>query len=142
MEERKSPIMEFTSQKQLNKCLREWQKTLFLDHWIISVIISSPKKLGDNWGNNHFVYESNTSLIRLVKSTKSTTNKVMKYCMEQVLVHELLHCKYLSVEAQHPQIEDVHYEKKQHELIDQMAKSLIMVKYNLPFEWFKNFKEK
>ena len=138
MKDNKFPIMEFTSQKQLNKCLHEWQKRLFLDHWIIKAVICESQDLDDRWGNNHFVYEGNTSAIKIVRATSDVTDKVMKYCAEQVLVHELLHCKYLCVEAQHPQIEDVHYEKEQHALLEQMAKSLIMAKYGLTHRWFYN----
>lgn len=133
-----SPIMKFVSQRQLNRCLREWQTRLFLNHWVIKVIVCNPKDLPGAWGDNHITYENNTALIRLVRPTKKTTNKIMKYCMEQVLIHELLHCKYITIKTQHPQIEDICYERVQHELLDQMAKSLIMAKYNLKLKWFYN----
>lgn len=54
-------------------------------------------------------------------------------------MHELLHCKYNILEVENDKYESVYLDVQQHVLLEQMAKSLIMTKYNLDFNWFRNF---
>lgn len=56
-------------------------------------------------------------------------------------MHELLHLKYNLVDASNPSYEEVSLMQTEHMLLEQMAKSLIMAKYNLSYSYFKNFME-
>lgn len=134
--------MEFESEKQLRKCLKWWQKKLFLQDWAIKAILVEAPLLDDSGnelaGQNAFNIESSCSLIRVVIPNDDIRSRICKYCAELTLVHELLHCKY-NWTAAPSTFEGVYCDTKEHQLLEQMAKSLIMVKYNLPFDWFKNF---
>lgn len=142
MTERNRPIMEFESEEQLQSCIEEWKKVLFLQHWVIKGILCD-EILDSNGnplvGNNEFQMVNSTSLVRIVRPNKENTDCIVKYCAEEILVHELLHCKYNWMCKSSDSIEYSYFDTLEHGLIEQMAKSLIMAKYNLPFEWFSNF---
>ena len=137
-----NPIMEFTSEEQLQSCIEEWKKILFLQDWVIKgklveeLYNDSGAELA---GDNNFQITNKCSLIQIVKASEDVKSRIVKYCAEATLVHELLHCKYNWTVKSSDSIEYAYYDNLEHSLIEQMAKSLIMVKYNLPFEWFYNF---
>lgn len=137
------PIMEFQSQEQLQNCIEEWKKVLFLESWVIKGILVDPPLIDDNGtelcGQNNFQICNKCSLIKIVRANDDIRDRIVKYCAEVSLVHELLHCKYNWTYKGSDSIEYAYYDTLEHSLIEEMAKSLIMAKYNLPFEWFKNF---
>lgn len=136
------PIMEFKDNRQLMKCMREWKKILFLDAWIIKAELLDREEciLGGEEcvGINHFIIPGHESMISVARPDNDIRGRIVKYCAEKTLVHELLHCKYNWVTETGTQ-EGKYYEGLEHSLIEQMAKSLIMVKYELPSSWFENF---
>lgn len=139
-----SPIIKFNSQQQLQRCIEEWQKILFLEHWVIKGSLVEGKILDDDdnelLGQNVMEIVNNQALIRISDiPEEDCTSYIQKSCAELVVVHELLHCKYDWVEKEVKDITAVYYDTLEHQLIDQMAKSLIMTKYNLDFSWFRNF---
>lgn len=144
MKEDKSltPIMEFETDEQLQACIEEWKKVLFLQDWVIkgSLVDELYDSEGNELaGNNSFQVANKCSLIQIVRANDDIKSRIVKYCAEATLVHELLHCKYNWTSKCSDSIEYVYYDTQEHSLIEQMAKSLIMAKYNLPFEWFNNF---
>lgn len=141
-ENEKTPIMEFESEEQLQSCIEEWKKVLFLQDWVIQGKLVD--ELFDSDGNelaggNNFQITNQCSLIQIVRANDDVKSRIVKYCAEATLVHELLHCKYNWTSKCSDSIEYAYYDNMEHSLIEQMAKSLIMTKYNLPFEWFYNF---
>lgn len=138
-----SPIMEFTSSEQMYNCLKEWQERLFLQDWIIKVKLADPEDmdLKDVCGENSYVIELNCCVIKILKP-EHYGDRIVKYCAEQILIHELLHCKYNWVERDYNSIEVAYYDTLEHSLLEQMAKSLLMAKYNLNLDWFRNFEIK
>lgn len=134
------PIMEFTSIEQAYECLHYWQEKLFLQDWTIKLLLVSPEEMNmqEVCGENIYVIESKCCVIKILKP-EYYGDRITKYCAEQILIHELLHCKYNWCERNYDSIEVVYYDTLEHSLIEQMAKSLFMVKYNLSFDWFKNF---
>lgn len=138
----KTPIMEFETEEQLQSCIEDWKKVLFLQDWVIkgSLVDELHDANGNELsGNNSFQIPNKCSLIQIVRANDDIKSRIVKYCAESTLVHELLHCKYNWTEKNSNSIEYAYYEDLEHSLIEQMAKSLIMVKYDLPFEWFYNF---
>ena len=135
-----TPVMEFASIEQAYECLHYWQEKLFLQDWTIKLLLVSPEEMNmqEVCGENIFVVESNCCVIKILKP-EYYGDRITKYCAEQILIHELLHCKYNWCEKHYDSIEVVYYDTLEHALIEQMAKSLLMVKYNLKFDWFKNF---
>lgn len=137
------PIDIFESQEQLENCLREWQHILFLDGWLIiahiedELIDSEGEKVEDAAGLNTFVFESSQSNIQLLsEKTYKANNNLFKHCMEKDLVHELLHCKYAWMQSDGRKYENVYLEAKEHQLLEEMAKSLIMSKYGIDYNYF------
>lgn len=134
------PICEFQSNDEMQKCLKEWQERLFLNDWIIKVIkVSRADMPLDLAGRNEYQVENKCSVISLIEADEDVKSRIVKYCEEKILVHELLHCKYNLIEDCNGSYEGKHLEITEHMLLEQMAKSLIMAKYNVGFEWFKNF---
>lgn len=94
-----TPIIEFQTQEQLQSCIEEWKKILFLQDWIIKGILVDPPLIdescgGELSGHNSFQIVNKCSVIRIVKPDEDNKSRVMKFCAELTLVHELLHCKY------------------------------------------------
>ena len=135
-----SPIMEFTSSEQMYNCLKEWKERLFLQDWIIKVKLVEPDEMNlkDGCGENIYVIENKCCVIKILKP-EFYGDRIVKYCAEEILIHELLHCKYNWVERDYNSIEVAYYDTLEHSLLEQMAKSLLMTKYNLNLDWFKNF---
>lgn len=130
------PIEEFTSQIMLNQFLKEWQKRLFLDDWIIKARLVAPDEftLENVCGENEFDITNKCCIIRIMEK-KYYGNRVLKYCAEKILVHELLHCKYNWLVAPDT-MEGKYFDELEHSLLEQMAKSLIMAKYNIGLDYF------
>lgn len=137
------PIMEFKSELEAYECLREWQDRLFLNNWIIKLVFcdSIHNENGEELaGQNTFQITNQCCTIQIVKLNDDVKSRIAKVSQEAVLVHELLHCKYNWIQLPNS-FEGNYYDELEHALLEEMAKSLIMAKYNIPFSWFKNFSE-
>lgn len=131
------PIIEFKDEAQAYECLKEWQTRLFLDDWIIRVKFDSEIHA---FAEVEKVTDIQSAIIRIHPLDDVTRDRNTKYCAEKSLVHELLHLKLDLVDFDgNLPIEVIVFNYTQHQKVEQLAKSLIMAKYNLPFEWFKNF---
>lgn len=131
---RKEPINNFRDNKQLNEYKDWWVEKLQLRDNIISV------KLDNNFDEKlHGITESDFVNKAFAIKIKNIRNNdfIMKQPEELVLVHELLHCKIMGFEN-NSNIESVYYNEMQHQLLEEMAKALIMTKYNLKLDWFIN----
>ena len=130
------PIEEFTSQIMLDQSLKEWQKRLFLDDWIIKARLVAPDEftLENVCGENEFDMVGKCCVIRIMEK-KYYGDRILKYCAEKILVHELLHCKYNWLVAPDT-MEGKYFDELDHSLLEQMAKSLIMAKYNIGLDYF------
>ena len=128
----------FNSEEELNECLKWWQEKLFLTDWVIKVRISEPCDfiIEDSVSENEFDMVDKCCVIRILDQ-KYYGDRIMKYCAEKVLVHELLHCKYNWL-AYEESYEGKYVDVMEHGLLEQMAKSLIMAKYDLSFDYFEN----
>lgn len=135
------PIMEFKTQEEVDACLKEWQTRLFLDDWTIKVNLCPQHEMNlkDCSGENCFQMINKCAVIQLVLPTDDIKNRIQKVCHEKILIHELLHCKYNWIDFHEPTLEEAYYDISEHALLEQMAKSLIMTKYNITYDWFKNF---
>lgn len=132
------PIQEFESLEQAYKYLKEWQDRLFLNDWIIKLNFAEANEMPNNAGLNNWCFQCQSSVINIAKLTDDTKSRIVKTHQEYTLVHELLHLKFSLVENADT-YEAKFLEIHEHQLIDQMAKSLIMAKYNLKYDWFRNF---
>lgn len=128
----------FNSKEELNECLKWWQEKLFLTDWIIKARICEPCDFEDdgNMGENSFDMVNKCCVIQILDK-KYYGDRIMKYCAEKVLIHELLHLKYNWIENE-GSYEGKYVDVMEHGLLEQMAKSLIMAKYNLTLDYFNN----
>lgn len=131
------PIMEFHNDEELNNCLKEWQTRLFLSDWIIQGRLVHGEEIPELAGHSSVQWVNSCGVIKIRRGNE-VPDAIEKQPHELVLVHELLHFRYMGFEN-NSTIEGVYYDMKEHQLLDQMAKSLIMAKYNLSHDWFKNF---
>lgn len=135
----KEPIVKFTSKEQLQECLDWWKHKLFLDDWVIHWNYSDFDKEPLNskyMGNCELDALNKGALITLADYDTLPKDCIMTLCDEKVLVHELLHLKQEYIIAVDGKYESDFLYSSYHTNLEQMAKSLIMVKYDLPFEWF------
>jgi hypothetical protein len=90
------PIDIFVNKMQAYECLEWWQHKLFLDDWTICLNIDCMPSdmLSDNVdGENEFEMIDKACVIRIL-DPKLYGKRIIKFCAERILVHELLHCKY------------------------------------------------
>jgi hypothetical protein len=136
------PIIEFKNQEELDGSLREWQERLFLTDWTIETRFEDGTLHDEDGaelsGQNRLDMTNKCCVISLVKLDDDKRSRIQKLSQEHVLVHELLHCKYAWL-APPSSMEGKYFDTLEHGLLEQMSKSLIMAKYNLPFSWFRNF---
>lgn len=132
-----TPIIKFTSDEQVNECLKWWKEKLFLTDWIIHWDIKPFNSFPLDsvyMGHTDMDFVNKGALITLADYDTLPQDCIMTLCDEKVLVHELLHLVYPIYSKDN--YEAFVLENAEHSRLEQMAKSLIMVKYNLPFEWF------
>lgn len=126
----------FKSEEELKQYTKWWQEKLFLTDWIIVSKICTPEEfITDNCaGENEFDMVNKCCIIRILDSIYYG-ERIIKYCAEQILVHELLHCKYNWI-CNENSYEGKYVDVMEHGLLEQMSKSLIMVKYGVGLEYF------
>jgi hypothetical protein len=136
-EESMESAIEFRSTEEAVECMLWWKRRLYLDDWIIKILLVPRHEIEGYSGQNHFMHENRCAVIHIAIPDDDMRSRIIKQCHEKTLVHELLHCKYNWMQ------DDGSYEGKyldicEHALLEQMARSLIMAKYGVPPEWFSN----
>lgn len=141
MSKKREPKCVFKDLAEAQKYLAEWQERLFLTDWIIKLWLTDEPIFSDGkrrLGECDYRQAERYALITLAMPDIETTSTIGKFCHERVLVHELLHCKF-NFACEPTNAEMVFYCTAEHALLEQMAKSLIMAKYNVGLDFFKNF---
>ncbi len=141
MKDRTEPVMVFKNDRELNECVKWWQSKLFLNNWWIVAHLVDSKEIPNHAGENHFVHETHSSVINVAKLTEQQRKDgIVKSCDEETVVHELLHLKYnlVGFDDDNCSYEQCYLDMNEHALLEEMAKSLISVKYDLPQEWWYN----
>lgn len=130
------PIEFFENQAQLDEYLKEWQERLFLRDWHIKANFVDGENIPGLAGQSDVSWVHNSGFIDIRKKGQYPSGMIHKQPQELTLVHELLHFKFMTIERNTPSIEEVYWNEKQHQLLEQLAKALIMAKYNLDYDWF------
>lgn len=135
------PIMQYTSQQQLDESLKEWQARLGLSDWVIKVKLC--KVLDSIFANGHCSsnYTSKTAFIEILKEpNENSGTDYIKFCAEETLVHELLHCVIYGstiINENKCSIAEQYMDTRIHAELESLAMAFIMAKYNLTIDWFK-----
>ena len=133
---KKKPIEDFETKENLLACAREWEEKLFLKHWYIEYGLVDGEDIPGLGGESDVNWQGMSGAVSIRKRDQ-TPDCITRCPQELTLVHELLHFKYMSFKEPNPSIEGVFYNEEQHQLLEQMAKSLIMAKYDLSPEYFR-----
>jgi len=141
------PINVFKSDEEFQKCAKDWQHKLFLDNWFIEFELTTDKLYQETnllWGYNSYSFENCSAAITVFNGEKLELDdgfgdSFSKNIAELTLVHELLHIKFEYVNDPDVigDIAPIH-QSLLHQATEAMAKSLIMTKYNLDYDYFKN----
>jgi len=131
----KEPVHIYKDSAELLKSLEEWKHRLYLDSWIICAGKHDKEDYPDENGHIEFDVSSQTAKLTLLDPW--VDDRIEKHYQEEVLVHELLHLKIGFLKPPE-NMEGTFFDVMQHRLVYQMAHSLIMAKYNLTPEWFRN----
>ena len=135
------PIMQFESQEQLNASLKEWQGRLGLRDWIIKAVLVDvfANNVGAS-GHCFANFVAKTSTIRILQHSLSESGTdYIKFCSEQSLVHELLHCVLFGaiLEDEHAGTDWAFYKMRTHQELETLSRAFICTKYNITLDWFR-----
>ena len=110
--------------------LEEWQERLGLQDWVICLRYDCARedlRSQDAIGETEWVTELKAATIRIVDG-KFDRGGILDFDFEKTLVHELLHIKFSMLEISVQNYETALVDLTQHQLIDDMARALIMAK--------------
>lgn len=133
----KEPVIQFKSQKELEECAMYWINKLLLDKQFIVVKFVPRDKIADLQGKTSHMPYQEWALIEIADTVDFECAELVKVCQELTLVHELLHIKYSLLDFT-SSYEGQIAEYEEHKNLEQMAKSLLKVKYNISYDWFRN----
>lgn len=130
------PKLYFESEKEMFDCLAEWQPRLGLSDWHIAARMCGREdmKLEEVAGESEVQHVNMCGLISILRKEDLPAGMILKQPHEQVLIHELLHFKFISFDV--TSREHAIYEENQHQLIELLAKALFSAKYGLNHNWF------
>lgn len=129
------PIEFFKNDEQLRERMEYWIPILGLSDWEIVVKLAAKEEMDDPHYAGQCVSNQiqKSAVIFLRKDAKEISKDAyFKQYQEQVLLHELLHCKlklYVSDNYEEAITELVH-----HTFIEDMAKAIFYAKYNMSKE--------
>lgn len=131
------PKLYIETQEELLKLAKEWQNRLFLNDWIIGFALVTNRDMSDIEfaGESDVQYVNRCGTVSILRKEDYPEFLFIKQPMELVLIHELLHFKFMTLE--NVTLEGCYWNEKQHQLLEDMAKSLYMAKYDITLDWFK-----
>lgn len=136
------PKMYIDTEEELIKLAKEWQARLLLSDWAIGFALVPCREMTDiEWaGESNVQFVNRCGTVSILRKEDIPKDLICKQPMECVLIHELLHFKFMTLESS--TLEGCYWNEKQHQLLEDMAKALYMAKYNLQMDWFKEEKWK
>lgn len=133
---RNEPKLYFDSEKEMLDCLDEWKARLGLSDWKIAARICGKEDMDDAKyaGESDVQFVNSCGLISILRKEDIPADVLLKQPHEEVLIHELLHFKFVSF-VTHTR-EEAMYDIMQHQLLQTIAHALYVTKYDLPESWF------
>ena len=110
--------------------LNEWKIRLGLQNWNIILRYNcepSDLELQEVSGETSYISSTRVASIRIL-SEKYFGDRMLVYDFEEILVHELLHIKFAYLQNQNGTYESKILQEKIHQLIEDLAQSLVMAK--------------
>ena len=137
----KKPVEIFKSDQEFQIMAKDYQHKLFLDNWfIIFKLVDSPIYQDDLqlWGCCSYSFENSSAVITVYNGKDSIDAEYQsKNIAELTLLHELLHLKleYMT-DAENVGNMSPLAISLTHQGLETMAKTIIMFKYNVPYDYF------
>lgn len=135
------PIELFKSDRQFQEYAKWWQHKLFLDSWFIVFHLAS-EDIVDETGERvvsglcEYDFTNKEASITICNTTENDEGSVLRNISELNLIHELLHLKNEYILAvENPEDRSFH-KYIAHQGLEEMAKTLLRVKYNLDCNYF------
>ena len=130
------PKLYFDNEHELLDVVHEWQERLGLSDWYIAARICKREdmNLEDCAGESEVQFLHKCALVSILRKEDLPNDLLIKQPMEETVIHELLHCRFISFD-EHSR-EDAVFEIMQHQLLNDMARALFITKYNLSPDWF------
>ena len=118
-------------ERKAESLLEEWQERLGLLDWAITLRINcQPEEMEEQnvCGETSWAQSIKAATIRIISEEVHGTDRILNYDFEQTLVHELLHLKFGILDNQNKTYESIVTYEVIHELIDDLARALVMAK--------------
>ena len=135
------PIEIFKNDEQFQECCKWWQNKLFLNDWFITFKMIEDYIVDDSSGQIlsgvcEYEFNNKEATITISNTNKSCDGVYLKNIVEHTIIHELLHLKneYIS-DVENPEEKSFH-NYISHQSLEEMAKTLLMVKYNIERDCF------
>jgi hypothetical protein len=127
-----NPIIKFESIHEAVSCMRQWMGILAITDWTIKLKLCEPHEfnLQDVGGECEFTPSIKAAIIRVLKP-EYYGDRIIKYCAESILVHELLHCKFAMLDT-----DSDGFNKLLHQTQEDIARAFICAKYGIDIHWF------
>lgn len=112
--------------------LEEWQERLGLQDWAIILRHNCKKEQLDNpdssIGETQWETTIKVARIAIISEEEYGKDLMLDFDFEKTLVHELLHCKFSMIDKDLNTYEGIVAEQARHQLIDDLARALVMAK--------------
>ena len=115
------------SKKEAFKLLKEWQNTLGLNDWTITMDLLDSKEVGDGTAYQSTEYEESVKAATIhVAHYEQLPDYVKKlFNFERTLIHELLHIKLCLLDDEENSLQS----RVLHQIVDDLSKSFYITKY-------------
>lgn len=113
------------------KLLEEWQERLGLQDWAIILRYNCKKEdleCENAVGETYWETTNKCARICIISKEEYGNDLMLEYDFEKTLVHELLHIKFALIDKDLNTYEGVVAEQARHQLIDDLARALVMAK--------------
>ena len=104
-----------------------------LNNWHILFKMEEAEENSQVLGLCDYDFINKTAVITVYKGFRDW---LLKQPQEKTLIHELLHCIIMLPTGK--SLEENHLNYYYHSIIEDLSRTLYMIKYNLSFDWFKN----
>lgn len=110
-----------------NELLNEWQERLGLQDWAIILRFNLLEEdMNNNAGETRWENSNKVAEIHIIR--EEDHNSIIPFDFERILVHEILHIKFSYFQNEPENYEQQVFDEAQHQLIDDLARALVMAK--------------
>ena len=115
------------SKKEAFKLLKEWQNTLGLNDWTITMDLLDLEEVGNGKAYQETEYEESVkaAVIHVAHYEQLADYNKKLFNFERTLIHELLHIKFCLLDDEKNSLQS----RVLHQIVDDLSKSFYITKY-------------